>query len=123
MTARGGRGVMPGTNNAFVMFSDVQKTCEGERLVVKNLNIDIAKGEFSRSDWLSRVSRLGSNRDLIIAHVAEKETQAFVNTLADCIGGALPPMTLVPKPMMHSPTNRSGGRRDDSAPGSRSEVT
>ncbi|WP_027155770.1 hypothetical protein [Mesorhizobium sp. WSM2561] len=27
----------------------------------------------------------------------EAETVAFVKTLADCVGGALPPMTLVPK--------------------------
>ncbi|MCA1386358.1 MULTISPECIES: Rid family hydrolase [unclassified Bradyrhizobium] len=33
----------------------------------------------------------------------EAETMAFAKTLADCVGGALPPMTLVPKPMMHSP--------------------
>ncbi|MGY8638506.1 ABC transporter ATP-binding protein [Bradyrhizobium sp. 14AA] len=37
---------MGGTNNAFVRFSDVQKTYDGETLVVKNLNLDIAAGEF-----------------------------------------------------------------------------
>ncbi|WP_342713482.1 ABC transporter ATP-binding protein [Bradyrhizobium sp. B124] len=37
---------MPGTNTAFVRFSDVQKTYDGETLVVKNLNLDIARGEF-----------------------------------------------------------------------------
>ncbi|WP_456865308.1 ABC transporter ATP-binding protein [Bradyrhizobium sp. USDA 4503] len=37
---------MPGMNNAFVKFSDVQKTYDGETLVVKNLNLDIARGEF-----------------------------------------------------------------------------
>ncbi|MGY4230155.1 putative spermidine/putrescine transport system ATP-binding protein [Bradyrhizobium sp. USDA 4503] len=41
-----GRGSMPGMNNAFVKFSDVQKTYDGETLVVKNLNLDIARGEF-----------------------------------------------------------------------------
>jgi hypothetical protein len=35
----------------------------------------------------------------------EADTRAFVETLADCIGGALPPMTLVAKPMMHTPEN------------------
>ncbi|MHB1219592.1 MAG: hypothetical protein ACYC1L_15475, partial [Alphaproteobacteria bacterium] len=35
----------------------------------------------------------------------EAETMAFVQTLADCVGGALPPMTLVPKPMMHTADN------------------
>ncbi|WP_229172515.1 ABC transporter ATP-binding protein [Bradyrhizobium altum] len=37
---------MSGKNNAFVKFSDVQKTYDGETLVVKNLNLDIARGEF-----------------------------------------------------------------------------
>ncbi|WP_461621869.1 ABC transporter ATP-binding protein [Bradyrhizobium sp. 23AC] len=37
---------MPGMNTAFVEFSDVQKTYDGETLVVKNLNLDIARGEF-----------------------------------------------------------------------------
>lgn len=45
--ARGpGRGSMSATGNAFVKFSDVQKTYDGETLVVKNLNLDIARGEF-----------------------------------------------------------------------------
>ncbi|MGY4447414.1 putative spermidine/putrescine transport system ATP-binding protein [Bradyrhizobium sp. i1.3.1] len=37
---------MPDTYDAFVTFSDVQKTYDGETLVVKNLNLDIARGEF-----------------------------------------------------------------------------
>ncbi|WFU71224.1 ABC transporter ATP-binding protein [Bradyrhizobium sp. CB2312] len=37
---------MPCTNNAFVKFSGVQKTYDGETLVVKNLNLEIARGEF-----------------------------------------------------------------------------
>ncbi|WP_354066024.1 ABC transporter ATP-binding protein, partial [Bradyrhizobium sp. RT6a] len=37
---------MLGTNDAFVEFSGVQKTYDGETLVVKNLNLDIARGEF-----------------------------------------------------------------------------
>ncbi|MDA0703929.1 MAG: hypothetical protein O3A96_11940 [Proteobacteria bacterium] len=32
-------------------------------------------------------------------------TEAFVRTLADCMGGALPPMTLVAQPMMHTVEN------------------
>ncbi|MGY4426181.1 putative spermidine/putrescine transport system ATP-binding protein [Bradyrhizobium sp. JR6.1] len=40
------RGTMPGMNNAFVRFSGVQKTYDGETLVVKDLNLDIARGEF-----------------------------------------------------------------------------
>lgn len=34
---------------------------------------------------------------------SEAETVAFAKTLCDCVGGALPPVTLVPKPMMHNP--------------------
>ncbi|WP_407119492.1 ABC transporter ATP-binding protein [Bradyrhizobium sp. LMG 9283] len=37
---------MPGTNNAFVQFSNIQKTYDGETLVVKNLNLEIPRGEF-----------------------------------------------------------------------------
>ncbi|HLS69011.1 MAG TPA: ABC transporter ATP-binding protein, partial [Kiloniellales bacterium] len=33
-------------NDAFVRFTDVQKSYDGETLVVKNLNLEIAKGEF-----------------------------------------------------------------------------
>lgn len=32
---------------------------------------------------------------------SEAETLAFVKTLAECVGGALPPLTLVPKPSFH----------------------
>ncbi|WP_258600251.1 ABC transporter ATP-binding protein [Mesorhizobium sp. AR10] len=35
-----------GANDAFVKFSGIQKTYDGETLVVKNLNLDIARGEF-----------------------------------------------------------------------------
>ena len=34
------------SDEAFVRFVNVQKTYDGETLVVKNLNLDIAKGEF-----------------------------------------------------------------------------
>ncbi len=32
-------------------------------------------------------------------------TEHFVKTLRDCMGGALPPLTLVPQPQMHTPEN------------------
>jgi hypothetical protein len=35
----------------------------------------------------------------------EADTRAVVDTLRDSIGGALPPTTLVAKPMMHSADN------------------
>jgi len=34
------------SDDAFVQFSEVQKSYDGETLVVKNLNLDIARGEF-----------------------------------------------------------------------------
>jgi len=37
---------MTSTSDAFVKFSEVQKSYDGETLVVKNLNMDIARGEF-----------------------------------------------------------------------------
>ncbi|WP_128948611.1 ABC transporter ATP-binding protein [Bradyrhizobium nanningense] len=37
---------MSSTNDAFVEFSGVQKTYDGEALVVKNLNLEVARGEF-----------------------------------------------------------------------------
>ena len=37
---------MSDQNDALVRFIDVQKTFDGETLVVKNLNVDIAEGEF-----------------------------------------------------------------------------
>ena len=37
---------MSDTNSAFVEFKEVQKSYDGETLVVKNLNMEIARGEF-----------------------------------------------------------------------------
>jgi putative spermidine/putrescine transport system ATP-binding protein len=37
---------MTSNGDAFVKFSEVQKSYDGETLVVKNLNMDIARGEF-----------------------------------------------------------------------------
>lgn len=34
---------------------------------------------------------------------SQAETEALCATLADCVGGALPPLTLVPQPHMHTP--------------------
>src|SRR6187399_328101 len=44
-----GRGSMAAAKDgsgAMVRFAEVQKSYDGETLVVKNLNLDIAKGEF-----------------------------------------------------------------------------
>ncbi|MGH6719939.1 MAG: ABC transporter ATP-binding protein, partial [Alphaproteobacteria bacterium] len=44
-TRQTGDGAPAGVET-FVRFTDVQKTYDGETLVVKNLNLDIKKGEF-----------------------------------------------------------------------------
>lgn len=36
---------------------------------------------------------------------SEETTRRFVKTLQECVGGALPPLTLVPQPQMHTPEN------------------
>ena len=37
---------MSNSSNSFVKFEKIDKSYDGEVLVVKNLNLDIAKGEF-----------------------------------------------------------------------------
>ena len=37
---------MNDTSQSFVQFEKIDKSYDGEVLVVKNLNLDIAKGEF-----------------------------------------------------------------------------
>lgn len=66
---------MPGTNNAFVEFSGVQKTYDGETLVVKNLNLDIAQGEF-----LTMLGPSGSGKTTTIMMLAgfEAPTQGSI---------------------------------------------
>ncbi|MFB6421561.1 Rid family hydrolase [Bradyrhizobium tunisiense] len=58
-------------------------------------------------DLLRAFDRAPADLKLMVCYFTstgtESETVAFAKTLADCVGGALPPMTLVPKPMMHNP--------------------
>jgi putative spermidine/putrescine transport system ATP-binding protein len=44
--AGGVPGVMVNSKDAYVRFADVQKSYDGETLVVKNLNLDVGRGEF-----------------------------------------------------------------------------
>lgn len=57
-------------------------------------------------DFLRAFDRTPSDLKLLVAYFAssgsEAETQAFIQTIADCIPGPLPPMTLVPQPHMHT---------------------
>jgi enamine deaminase RidA (YjgF/YER057c/UK114 family) len=57
-------------------------------------------------DLLRAFERTASDLKLMVAYFtssgSEAETQAFLETIAACIPGPLPPMTLVPQPHMHS---------------------
>ncbi len=60
-------------------------------------------------DLLRCFGRAPTDLKLMVCYFTSTSTQgetvAVAKTLADCVSGALPPMTLVPKPMMHSPEN------------------
>ncbi len=53
------------TNNAFVRFDRVQKSYDGESLVVKDLNLDIPKGEF-----LTMLGPSGSGKTTLLMAIA-----------------------------------------------------
>ena len=59
-------------------------------------------------DLLNAFGRRPTDLRLMVCYYTaangETDTRAFVDTLRDSIG-ALPPMTLVAKPMMHTPEN------------------
>ena len=56
-------------NNEFVKFEKVDKSYDGEVLVVKNLNLDIAKGEF-----LTMLGPSGSGKTTCLMMLAGFET-------------------------------------------------
>lgn len=60
-------------------------------------------------DLLRGFNRTTADLKLIICYYTsndgEATTRLMLDTLAGCIGGALPPTTLVPKPMMHTVDN------------------
>ena len=57
------------SKNAFVQFKDVQKSYDGETLVVKNLNLDIEKGEF-----ITMLGPSGSGKTTCLMMLAGFET-------------------------------------------------
>ncbi|RXG90927.1 ABC transporter ATP-binding protein [Bradyrhizobium vignae] len=78
---------MSGTNSAFVKFSDVQKTYDGETLVVKNLNLDIARGEF-----LTMLGPSGSGKTTTLMMLAGFETPTNGSILLEARSiDAMPP--------------------------------
>ncbi|WP_245235541.1 ABC transporter ATP-binding protein [Mesorhizobium erdmanii] len=74
-------------NDAFVKFSGIQKTYDGETLVVKNLNLDIAQGEF-----LTMLGPSGSGKTTTLMMLAgfEVPTQGSILLGGRSIGG-MPP--------------------------------
>lgn len=76
-----------GSNDAFVKFSGIQKTYDGETLVVKNLNLDIARGEF-----LTMLGPSGSGKTTTLMMLAgfEVPTQGSILLGGRSIGG-MPP--------------------------------
>ena len=60
---------MPTSNDALVRFIDVQKTFDGETLVVRNLNLDVADGEF-----LTLLGPSGSGKTTTLLMLAGFET-------------------------------------------------
>lgn len=57
------------STNSYVRFENVQKTYDGDTLVVKNLNLDIAKGEF-----LTMLGPSGSGKTTTLMMLAGFET-------------------------------------------------
>ncbi len=66
------------TNDAYVRFAEVQKSYDGETLVVKNLNLDIARGEF-----LTMLGPSGSGKTTCLMMLAGFETATHGEILLD----------------------------------------
>ena len=66
------------TNKAFVRFDRVQKSYDGESLVVKDLNLDIPKGEF-----LTMLGPSGSGKTTCLMMLAGFETATHGEILLD----------------------------------------
>jgi len=64
--------------DAFVRFDSVQKSYDGEQLVVKNLNLDIARGEF-----LTMLGPSGSGKTTCLMMLAGFETATHGEILLD----------------------------------------
>ncbi len=69
---------MADNNDAFVRFVDVQKSYDGENLVVKNLNLDIEKGEF-----VTMLGPSGSGKTTCLMMLAGFETATHGDIVLD----------------------------------------
>lgn len=67
-----------GQNDAFVVFDHVQKSYDGEQLVVKDLNLSIGKGEF-----LTMLGPSGSGKTTCLMMLAGFETATSGKILLD----------------------------------------
>ena len=81
---------MPGTNDAFVRFSDVQKSYDGETLVVKNLNMDIDVTTFLRIPF-TNIGFPNIDRELLRRYSISEQLDFYVQrdvdkTLAPLLG-------------------------------------
>ena len=63
---------MAASNEAFVRFADVQKSYDGETLVIQNLNLDIERGEF-----LTMLGPSGSGKTTCLMMLAGFETATY----------------------------------------------
>ena len=83
-------------------------TNDGGRVMPGDLD---AQTRFTMSfieDLLRGFGRRPADLKLMVCYYTcggNDDTRAFLETIETCIDGALPPMTLVPKPMMHSTEN------------------
>ncbi|WP_299951483.1 ABC transporter ATP-binding protein [uncultured Ruegeria sp.] len=78
---------VPAPEQAYVRFEGVQKTYDGETLVVKNLNLDIARGEF-----LTMLGPSGSGKTTSLMMLAGFEATTAGNILiADRSINLIPP--------------------------------
>ncbi|RAP40395.1 spermidine/putrescine ABC transporter ATP-binding protein [Rhodovulum viride] len=69
---------MTGTSDGFVVFDRVQKSYDGETLVVKDLNLSIGKGEF-----LTMLGPSGSGKTTCLMMLAGFETATHGDILLD----------------------------------------
>ena len=68
----------PDLDDAYVRFADVQKSYDGETLVVQNLNLDIARGEF-----LTMLGPSGSGKTTCLMMLAGFETATYGEIFLD----------------------------------------
>ncbi len=80
-----------GNTEAYVQFNGVQKSYDGETLVVKDLNLDIARGEF-----LTMLGPSGSGKTTCLMMLAGFETATYGEILLDKI------------PINHVPPHKRG---------------